>query len=271
MKYILSAVTILFFYAGLSFAQDGKALYNRNCNACHSIGGGKKVGPDLKGVTQKRNLDWLVKFIKSSKDLIASGDADAVAIFDEYGKKPMPSHNMSNAEIQAILNFITAGGDAGSAVAEIKNDSLPAMFTPNADTGRDIFTGAVRLTNGGASCVSCHSIKDSKVGHGGSFAKDLSVSYVKGVVETMLTSMPAMISSYQGHELTIQEKSHLELYLKTVKDNQIFSHTAQSGNMFLVYGILAFILILLVINVFWRHTKKFGVKDEIYKRQVRTQ
>lgn len=270
MKYILITITLLMFFSELSVAQDGKELFNRNCKACHSIGGGTKVGPDLKGITQKRNLDWIIKFTKSSKDMISAGDADAVAIFEEFGKKPMPSHNMSNAEIQAILDYISTGGDTGTETADAINSNQPSVFTPSADTGRDIFTGVQQLTNGGASCISCHSIKDSKVSNVGTFAKDVSVSFVDGVVETMLNSMPAMISSYKNNPLTIQEKSHLELYLKTVKENQIFNHSTQSGNMFLVYGILAFIFILLIINIFWRHTKKNGVKDEIYKRQGRT-
>ncbi|OFX48898.1 MAG: hypothetical protein A2046_07900 [Bacteroidetes bacterium GWA2_30_7] len=268
MKYILLTITILLFISDLTFAQDGKALFERNCKACHSIGGGKKVGPDLKGITQKRNLDWLIKFVKSSKDLIASGDADAVAIFEEFGKTPMPSHSMSTTEIQSIFDYIAKGVDAGSGTSTAKTDSMPAIFTASADIGRNIFTGAQPLQNGGPSCISCHSVKDSKVSNCGTYAKDLSVSYVNGVVESMLGSMPAMISSYQNRELTFQEKSHLELYLKTVKENQLFSHTEQAGTMFLVYGILTFIFIILIINIFWRHTKKFGVKDEIYERQV---
>lgn len=269
MKYKLLLPLVLVLPATLAFTQDGKDLYNKNCKACHTVGGGNKVGPDLKGIVQKRELDWLVRFIKSSKDMITSGDADAVAVYEQFGKKPMPSHNMSNAEVQSILNFIAAGGDAGS-TAENTNESPPDVFTPDANTGRDLFTGKIRLQNGGATCVSCHSIRDSKVDIQGTFAKDLSVSHIDGVVETMLTTMPAMISSYGTHTLTFQEKSHLELYLKTVKGNQIFYHSGVSLNMFLLYGFIVFITILAVIHLFWRHTKNYGVKDEIYNRQITT-
>ena len=271
MKQVLLSVTLLFFFAGFTGAQDGKSLFNRNCSVCHTIGGGKKVGPDLKGITKTKNLDWLVKFVKSSKDLIASGDPDANAIFNEFQKIPMPSHSLSTAEIEAILNFVAAGGDTGGKTAAADSVKLPEIFTPDVDIGRNLFTGAQRFENGGAACISCHSVRDDRVIFTGTFAKDLSVSYVSGVVETMLGSMPAMISTYRAHTLTVQEKSHLELYLKTVKENQIYNHPTLFGPMLFLGGALFFIFLLLIINIFWKNTKKTGVKDEIYERQLRTQ
>ena len=54
-----------------SFAQDeGKQLFEKNCQVCHKIGGGKLVGPELLGITQLREREWLVKFIRNSKELI---------------------------------------------------------------------------------------------------------------------------------------------------------------------------------------------------------
>ncbi|HSB31753.1 MAG TPA: c-type cytochrome [Candidatus Sulfobium mesophilum] len=41
--------------------ERGKALFERKCAPCHSIGTGKKVGTDLRGVTERRKRDWLVK------------------------------------------------------------------------------------------------------------------------------------------------------------------------------------------------------------------
>jgi mono/diheme cytochrome c family protein len=271
MKRTLLFLGAFFFLAAITNAQDGKALFNRNCTSCHTIGGGRKVGPDLKGVTQKRKPDWIVKFVQSSKDVIASGDADAVALFNEFNKIPMPSHNLSSAEVLAIINFIASGGDAGGTAAKGKDNNLNPVFKPSADVGRSLFTGSKRLTNGGPSCISCHSIRDAEIYLPGTFAKDLSISYVEGVVEAMLNSMPAMISTYQLHPLTLEEKTHLEFYLKTVKENQVYSHVAQYDNTLILLGVLKFFIIILILNLFWKHEKNEGVKEEIYKRQVKTQ
>jgi len=50
-----------------SFAQEsGKDIFQKSCAACHSIGGGRLLGPDLAGVNESRPQDWLIKYIKSS-------------------------------------------------------------------------------------------------------------------------------------------------------------------------------------------------------------
>ena len=44
-------------------ASNGKSLFEQKCSACHTIGGGRLVGPDLKGVTETRSQEWLTNFI----------------------------------------------------------------------------------------------------------------------------------------------------------------------------------------------------------------
>ncbi len=268
MKHI--SILILIILSLNSIAQDGKDLFNKNCKACHNIGGGKKVGPDLQGVTKKRNLDWLFKFITSSKDLIASGNPDAKAIFEEYGKRPMPSHSLSQAEITALLNFINNGGKESNVTSNSQSQKNNTLFKPSYEIGRDLFTGKIPLKNGGASCISCHSLKDDGVFAGGTLAKDLSVSYTEGIVNSMLTSIPSMINSFKTHEVTITEIAHLEFFLKRVKDNQLYVHSKKSNSFLFLGGVIIFCLLFVITNLFWRHTKKYGVKDDIFKRQVKT-
>ncbi|MFV1998590.1 MAG: c-type cytochrome, partial [Acidiferrobacterales bacterium] len=67
------------------FAQaTGEQLFQAKCAACHTIGGGRLVGPDLAGVTDKRTPAWLENFVQSSQSLVNSGDAEAVALFEEF-------------------------------------------------------------------------------------------------------------------------------------------------------------------------------------------
>ncbi|MCO6499161.1 MAG: c-type cytochrome [Vicingus serpentipes] len=85
---------------------QGEKLFKANCKACHSIGDNKVVGPGLKGINEKREKEWLIKWITNSGELIASGDADAQAIFDEYNNVPMPPQAVSVEDIDAILAYI---------------------------------------------------------------------------------------------------------------------------------------------------------------------
>ncbi len=109
-KYLLSiiAITILFFMSSgqeLQAQDDGEQLF-KVCAACHTIGGGKLIGPDLKGVTERLDRDWLVKFIINSQELILAGDEYAVKIFEEYNKIPMPPNNLTPEQVDVLLAYI---------------------------------------------------------------------------------------------------------------------------------------------------------------------
>jgi nitrite reductase (NO-forming) len=79
-------------------AVKGKLSFESKCLACHSIGGGDKLGPDLFGVSKRRSEAWLGKWLKSPEQMLQS-DPDAKAMLDKY-KVPMPNQNLSEEEIR---------------------------------------------------------------------------------------------------------------------------------------------------------------------------
>ncbi|MEJ6736591.1 MAG: c-type cytochrome [Flavobacteriales bacterium] len=108
LKVSLFCLSFLLFQVD-SFSQDtekGKKLFKANCAACHSVGSKKVVGPGLQGVGGKYEREWLGKWIKNSGALIASGDADAKAIFEEYNKSIMPPQAVNEEDIDDILAYI---------------------------------------------------------------------------------------------------------------------------------------------------------------------
>ncbi|MCH7409003.1 c-type cytochrome [Belliella sp. DSM 111904] len=95
----------------------GKTLFNANCKTCHKLDQ-KYTGPALRGVTERRTIDWAKNFIKNSSALIASGDAQAVAIYKEFNNLAMPSHTfLSDTDLENLLSYIEYG-DKGSSDAE---------------------------------------------------------------------------------------------------------------------------------------------------------
>ena len=85
--------------------QKGKSLFNANCAACHKL---KKraVGPALAGVSAKYDKEWLYSWIKNSTAMVKSGDAQAVAIYEEYNGSVMTSFpQLSNVDIDNILAY----------------------------------------------------------------------------------------------------------------------------------------------------------------------
>ena len=98
---------ILFVFSLQIFAQpDGAQIFKQNCTSCHVMGEIKLIGPGLKGITEKRNKEWLKKWINSSSEFIASGDAEAIAIFEEYDKVAMTDFYFSNEEFEALYSYL---------------------------------------------------------------------------------------------------------------------------------------------------------------------
>ena len=86
--------------------EEGEKLYKANCTACHQIDN-KLIGPALRGVSDKYSEEWLIKWIKNSAELIASGDADAIAIYEEYNKSPMTAFPyFSDDDVRNILAYV---------------------------------------------------------------------------------------------------------------------------------------------------------------------
>ena len=106
-KSCILLIAVLFTFSFQTFAQpDGEQIFKANCTSCHNIGEGRLIGPGLKGVTEKRNKEWLKQWINSSSELIASGDADAIAIFEEYNKSVMTSFYFSDEDFEALYGYL---------------------------------------------------------------------------------------------------------------------------------------------------------------------
>lgn len=94
-------------FAQAPSASAGQTLFTTNCTACHTVGKGRLVGPDLKGVNTKYPEARLLKWIKSSQTLVKSGEPTAVALFKEFNNIPMPDFTqLSDAQIKSILAYI---------------------------------------------------------------------------------------------------------------------------------------------------------------------
>ena len=86
-------------------AAKGKELFNANCAACHKLDA-KATGPALRGVANKYDMAWLYKWVKNSSDLIKSGDAKAVKVYEENNKSVMTAFpQLSNQDIDNIIAY----------------------------------------------------------------------------------------------------------------------------------------------------------------------
>ena len=129
-----------------AFSQDaakGKELFNANCAACHKLDG-KATGPALRDVAAKYDKEWLYKWIKNSGELIKSGDAQAVKVFEENNKVPMTAFpQLSNEDIDNILAYTSEPAPAAPAVVP----GAPVAGEATADSGvsNNVILGVLSL------------------------------------------------------------------------------------------------------------------------------
>ncbi|MDA8917807.1 c-type cytochrome [Flavobacteriaceae bacterium] len=118
----------------------GKKLFNANCAACHKLNK-KAVGPALKGVSAKYDKEWLYSWIKNSSAMIKSGDAQAVAIWEEYNKTAMTAFQLlSNADIDNILAYTDY-----TPPAPVASAATAAPVAAQDSFSNDIILGALAL------------------------------------------------------------------------------------------------------------------------------
>lgn len=87
-------------------ASKGKAIFNNQCTACHTIGGGRLVGPDLKGVTSQRPHQWLVEYIQNPEKMFKEKNPIAEKLLNEYAGVRMPDLGLSRQQANDALAYI---------------------------------------------------------------------------------------------------------------------------------------------------------------------
>lgn len=120
-KVLLKSFIFLFLFF-LSFnisAQDdavdatrqkaGRKIFRQLCSSCHKLDK-DFIGPMLGGVEQRRENEWLKKWIRNNAEFRASGDKDAIAIFEKWGGSNMSAFpQLKDEEIDNILYYTSVG------------------------------------------------------------------------------------------------------------------------------------------------------------------
>ncbi|MGX9857297.1 SCO family protein (plasmid) [Limimaricola variabilis] len=84
----------------------GEGLFNKACAACHSIGAGVRVGPDLEGVTLRRDRDWLMRYIRSPDRMLAQGDPIAVKLDQAFPAVRMPRFGLGENDVADLIVYL---------------------------------------------------------------------------------------------------------------------------------------------------------------------
>lgn len=229
--------------------ERGEVVFVKNCSSCHTVGGGRAVGPDLAGATERRSREWLVEMITHPGRMLDSGDPEAARLLAEYRGLRMPDLGVSREDAEAILDYLEAGG-----AADARTIQAPGPARPEGDpeSGRALFTGTTPLRNGGAPCAACHAIFGLP-GGGNSLGPDLTSIYAdygeEGIVPIMADlPFPTMKPVYGTRPLTPGEQAHLVAFLRVSAERE----PGDDGGRFLLLGIGGFAALAGIAHIVWR-------------------
>lgn len=152
IKFLFFSFLILAGFSAMATppVEEGKTIFAARCASCHNV---NKVltGPALAGVHERRSIDWIVSFVKSSQSMVKGGDKDAIAIFEQFNKIPMPDHSdLTPENIKNVVEYIKTEAKTSEEKAPFaKPSKLRPSYTPlslKEDAGFFIgFLGVVTL------------------------------------------------------------------------------------------------------------------------------
>jgi len=205
--------------------EDGKALFDRFCAGCHTVGGGDGAGPDLEGLADRRERAWVEAFIRDPAAVIDSGDPTAVELREAFGTV-MPALGVSDAQLAALvvyLGFDQAPEETPTDTTPAETPSLPAG---DADRGKRLFEGSDRFDGGGPACLSCHSLAGVGALGGGQLGPDLTDAADRLGGEQGLAGWlagvpsPTMAPIFEGRPLTAEERADLGAFIASAASTE---------------------------------------------------
>ena len=173
-----SGLALALVWPRVAYAQEAATFFQQNCMSCHTIGGGRLVGPDLKNVTQRKDREWLATFVLNPQGMLSRGDPYAQKLLDEARGVVMPTVvGITRDRVATLLDLIEAESKLEkSKFAGMQLSARP--FTPqDVAVGRNVFLGVQPLLTRGPACVSCHTVRGIGGLGGGRLGQDLTKVY----------------------------------------------------------------------------------------------
>jgi cytochrome c2 len=266
MASIWAALPVVANAAGAD-AKAGQQLFQqKGCTACHTIGKGALVGPDLKGVTAQRPHEWLEQWIAAPDAMVAKKDDTAVKLLHQYHDVQMPNLALGPADVDNIIAFL-ATNTAPSGAAQASGAAPQAANAPavkgNPEIGKELFTGVVRFQNGGPPCMACHSAGGIGALGGGQLGPDLTEIVKKfggaPAVDAFVAGLPTptMKAVWSQRPPTAQERANLVSFLAQAEVTQ---RPAQAIWQLAGLAVLGVVILLTIAAVRWQYRLRFGVR-----------
>jgi protein SCO1 len=102
----------------------GRDLFQNRCAACHTMGRGYLLGPDLKTVTARRETGWLIRYLVAPDKMRAMNDPIALQLA-KSNKVLMPNLGLTVTEVEELINYMQSRSGAKQEVQPAKDKVEP--------------------------------------------------------------------------------------------------------------------------------------------------
>lgn len=243
---------------GMLHAQETADFFRQNCVSCHTIGGGRLTGPDLKNVTQRKPREWLLEFIRNPQAFLDRGDPYALKLQQEARGVVMPViSGLTNERAAALLALIDAESRLPkSQFAGIQISDRP-FTADDVAQGKAIFNGGRHLSAEGPPCISCHTVKSSATLGGGRLGPDLTRVFERLQGRRNLAAWlvapatPAMSSVFKRRPLKAEEILPLVAFFEDSARRGGQDDSAARLNFFLL-GLGGSAAVLVLMDAAWK-------------------
>ena len=109
-------------------AETGQQIFQTLCTTCHTIGKGKLIGPDLAGVTLRREESWLKRQIIEPEMLLAENDPIAMQLLQEANNIPLVPLGLGDAEATAVIAYLKSTEQQAIVVIGLPSQYIPTVL-----------------------------------------------------------------------------------------------------------------------------------------------
>jgi cytochrome c2 len=264
---------ILLFILGLMnnlIGQDPGDYFAKNCYSCHTIGGGRLTGPDLKNVQDRKDINWLENFIVNPQAVINSGDSYAAELIREARNVIMPTlPGITSVIAKSIIEFIIAESNKESSRFAGMTFVDRPFTEEDREIGRKLYLGTQRLENKGPSCMACHRVAGEGFLGGGILGPDLTEAFGRIGGKSALAAWlmnPAsrtMLPIYSKRPISENEILPLVAFLKFKAESNTVVSDVQDFNL-LIIGFIGLVFCLVIIDALWRNRMR-NVRKKMLK------
>ena len=107
---------------------EGEKIFGNLCAACHTIGRGKLVGPDLSGVTSRREKGWLRRQIKEPDRMIAEKDPVIMELLKQSNNVPMVPMGLTDAQVEEVIAYLVSTENQASVATAVPAPYIPTIL-----------------------------------------------------------------------------------------------------------------------------------------------